>query len=209
MNNLITISYTIFFIIVGGISLFVGALTLVANGIGYMKMAKKVDIKNGWLGFIPVASLYLLGKFAEKDNEVYKPEGKKVKWSKLLLIFSIAYLIVDVLIGIIVGVASVIIVLTDGSPAIVIIAVVILMCIMLPLAIVLSVLEYIAIYKTLHLMAPKHALWILLITILATPLAYTVAILIFGFSDKFPADMPNKSETGSIESSINEQTEQF
>ncbi len=44
------------------VTLLVGVVCLVFRGMGLMRMAKRKGIPNGWLGFIPIANLYTLGK---------------------------------------------------------------------------------------------------------------------------------------------------
>lgn len=188
-------------IIVYLIIIFLTLITYILNGIGYTKLAKKVGIENGWLSFVPIANFYLLGKFAEKDNEVYHPDDKPKKWSKILLISSAASLIITllfcvftiisaVLSGIMVAGSTDVMVAEESSstgvPIIISLIVIVVSILLIVASITCTVLQYIAMYKTLHLMAPAHAVWILIVSILVTSLAYNIALLVFAFSKKFP-----------------------
>lgn len=57
----------------------------VMNAIALMKMAKKVGVPNGWMGFIPVAETYLLGRIAD----VSAPKKNNAK--RLLIAISVFF----------------------------------------------------------------------------------------------------------------------
>ena len=74
-----------------GITFLVQIALFVLNGLGIYKMSQKLNISAGWLGFIPVVSVFATGRVAEKYQ---KRDGKSsAKLSIWLLITYIAALI--------------------------------------------------------------------------------------------------------------------
>lgn len=91
----------------GIISIYIGLLILgslfgialfVLNGIGIMKMSNSLNISNGWLGFIPFASVFAFGRIGER---YIKRDGtKSAKFSIILLVFYILMSVMAVLLTI-------------------------------------------------------------------------------------------------------------
>jgi len=77
MAIIIVISFVIAFAIVG--------VFFILQAVGMMGIAKNRGMKNPWLGFIPIASSYLLGGIADNINESY---GKKTSFRIVLPILS-------------------------------------------------------------------------------------------------------------------------
>ena len=48
-----------------GIALLVGIAYYIMNGIALLRMAKRTGVKHGWLGFIPFAESWLLGRISD------------------------------------------------------------------------------------------------------------------------------------------------
>lgn len=71
------------------------SLTLyILNGIGIMKMSKSLNISNGWLAFIPFASIFAFGRVGER---YIKRDGtKSAKFSILLLLFYVLMFVIAV-----------------------------------------------------------------------------------------------------------------
>ncbi len=69
-------------------ALLIGVLYLVFQGLGLMRMAKRKGIPNGWMGFIPIASFYILGKVSA-TSERKRPEIALLVLSILSALFSI------------------------------------------------------------------------------------------------------------------------
>lgn len=79
-----------FMAIYGLFSLFVSIISLiffVVRGFALFEMTKKLGIKNGWLSFVPMLSVFPLGKISEKY--VKKDGSKSAKFGTLLLVFNI------------------------------------------------------------------------------------------------------------------------
>lgn len=75
-----------------GIGSIIGIALYVLNGLGIMKMSNSLNISNGWLGFIPFASIFALGRIGER---YIKRDGtKSAKFSIWLLVF---YILMSVL----------------------------------------------------------------------------------------------------------------
>ncbi len=68
----------------------------VLQGIALLSMSNKCGIKNGWLSFIPVANVFILGKIAEKYE---RKDGKKSSKYGILLpvLAGLKYIVVAVL----------------------------------------------------------------------------------------------------------------
>ena len=81
-----------------GLGSIVGIALYVLNGIGIMKMSNSLDISNGWLGFIPFATVFAFGRIGER---YIKRDGtKSAKFSIILLVFYILMSVMAVLLTI-------------------------------------------------------------------------------------------------------------
>ena len=54
-------------------------LSYVISGVSLLKISKKLGVEKGWLGFVPMANYWLLGRLAEEDGKRYHPEKKQTK----------------------------------------------------------------------------------------------------------------------------------
>lgn len=169
-------------------------------GFSLMKIAEKLNIENSWLGFIPFARYYLIGKIAEKSDEVCNTE-KKHKWSKILLWCEI-----------ISGILTCLISISSFFAFIPYIGWLICLIVALPcglVKIVLSVPTYFAYYKIFKFMAGKdNAVWMLILSIFFD-IAVAVLFAVFAFSDQYPkVTDPNAPIEGTAEEIHNEKTEE-
>ncbi len=73
-----------FAIILLAIFLILSVLIIVFQGIGIMKMHKNLNIKGGWMAFVPILNIYAFGKVAEQH--VGKNGKKAPKFSLILLL---------------------------------------------------------------------------------------------------------------------------
>lgn len=72
------------FVVIFYVIMFAFAIAMyVMEGIAFLRMAKKTGVPNGWMGFVPVANVYLLGRIADAGT------GNR-KHAKRLLISYIA-----------------------------------------------------------------------------------------------------------------------
>ena len=53
------------YLVAFGIALLVGLAYYIMNGIALLRMAKRTGVKHGWLGFIPLADSWLLGRISD------------------------------------------------------------------------------------------------------------------------------------------------
>ena len=98
-----------------GITLLAQIALFVLNGLGIYKMSQKLNISAGWLGFIPIISVFATGRVAEKYQ---KRDGKpSAKFSIWLLITYILSLICAVIL-VVLTVAFVISVITVAIDAV-------------------------------------------------------------------------------------------
>ena len=83
-----------------GIAFVAGVAQYIMNALAYLFLAKKVGVKNGWLGFIPIADLYLLGKIADVSSPK-KNNAKRLLISQLVMVLlAIVLLISTAIIGV-------------------------------------------------------------------------------------------------------------
>ncbi len=66
-----------------------GVLVYLARAFGLMTVSGKLGVKNGWLGFIPFADCWLLGRLAQESDAQLKPDEKRRPWGKIYLWLSI------------------------------------------------------------------------------------------------------------------------
>lgn len=53
------------YLVAFGIALLVGLAYYIMNGIALLRMAKRAGVKHGWLGFVPIADNWLLGRLSD------------------------------------------------------------------------------------------------------------------------------------------------
>ncbi len=83
------------FAVVMAVLLLFGVVFLVFQGLGLMRIAKRKGIPNGWMGFVPILSLYTLGKVSSTPELRKRPEIPLLilgVLSALFSVISLAYL---------------------------------------------------------------------------------------------------------------------
>ena len=111
----------------------------VMEGIALLRMAKKTGVPNGWMGFVPVANVYLLGRIADAGT------GKR-KHAKRLLISYIAIYGSMIPFFIAYGVAMYLIILDTEAAFIPLLLMLLFALVMMAAAVCASVFVYIAFY---------------------------------------------------------------
>ena len=159
----------------------------ILQGLGYMRICKKVGVDKGWMAFVPVANLYLMGQIAEKSDRVAYPEKEPRKWSRLLLGLSIGTLAASAVMSAFMVVIAVIVALPGNENVgwMMLVGMIAFYVVVVALGIALSVVEYMAIYRIYRIMAGKSAVWMLLLSIFVS-VAGTVLIVMLGFSSRYP-----------------------
>lgn len=71
-----------FAVILLAIYLILNLLIIIFQGIGIMKMHKNLNIKGGWMAFVPILNIYAFGKVAE---QYVRKNGKKSPRFSLIL----------------------------------------------------------------------------------------------------------------------------
>ncbi|MBQ8399438.1 MAG: hypothetical protein IJX08_05645 [Clostridia bacterium] len=182
------------FMIIAVVYVVLGAYVMiyyVVQGVTCIKISQKLGVSKGWMGFIPFACYYLVGKLAEEDNKRYSPEKKGKKWRVLYPAALGAYYVLTVVAGIFYYAALILAAaITDAQRARVLLIVLMAMALLAFLAglVLLMVMGLIVIYKLYHAMAGKNAWWMLLLTALV-PLAQQVILLVLAFSKKYPQEL--------------------
>lgn len=185
----------IVFLLVFYLVLFAASIALyVLNGIGLMKMAKSCGLARGWMAFVPIANVYLMGQLAEQNPTAGK---KSLPWRHIVLVGYILTLVLNLVMLVwmvveMVGIQAETGDFTDfdvmglyGS----------LIGIMLPLSIVstaVSVVLYIIYWKIFALFAPDLAVVFLVLTILFN----IQPILFFILRNRTPVNRPGPSNEG-------------
>ena len=194
MTAAMPLIYVLYFAIITPI----GVATYIVQALALMRIARKLDVPNGWMAFIPFANIYLIGKLAEVSDERAYPEGTGQKWSKLLLGWTIATiaaaLVLSVLLTVVVVGLAVSMKSEESMIAATVISCIVYTLILMIPAIILSVYELMAYYRIYRVMAgQKNAVWMILLTIFVG-IAGTVIIAVLGFGKNFP----RKEDAGQI-----------
>ncbi len=78
---------SIFYTLIAGISSLIGIALFIIQGFALYNMSKGLGLKNAWLGFVPVVSVYSLGRIA--STYIKKDGLKSAKFGPILLVFNI------------------------------------------------------------------------------------------------------------------------
>ncbi len=79
--------FSIIYATILGISAFLGIVLFIISGIAYYKMSQSLGFKYAWIGFIPVVSVYALGRIA--GTYIKKDGSKSAKFGPILLVLNI------------------------------------------------------------------------------------------------------------------------
>ena len=129
-------------------------------------IAKRRNISNPILAWIPVANMWLLGCIADNYDEAVK--GVKKKTRVVLMVLFAAFLVTAVIYGVTMGIfTSVMAVNNADSTAVVISAIAMVVGIVLyfGVAIAMSVFQYIAYYKLFKSCRPDNAVLFIVFSI--------------------------------------------
>lgn len=209
MQNFFFIFYILIEVFFSSLSVAIAVGAAVVQGLGFMKIAKKVGVKNGWMAFIPFASSLLFGRLAEESDRRAYPDKEPRKWGKTLLAANIAFTAgVFVLAeAFALYISLYIIRASSNDPGVfenfnfwlpVIIAYALFFVLMFTIAAIYSVVYYLVIYRVYRMMAGKNAVWMLLLSIFVNA-AVTVIAAILGFSKKFPLPGTDGARTPVLE----------
>ncbi|MDF2567609.1 MAG: hypothetical protein K0R90_1065, partial [Oscillospiraceae bacterium] len=186
----------------------------VFQSLGLMTLAKKRNIQNPWMAWIPFAGTYLLGKVAD---DVTERNGKRTSYRKILLGLQIALTAITLIFTVVIMVAAIMYagtsanisgdiwnnpeffldngqnyVVSGGSLAgtldtVMPIVVMLMMICVLPLSIIYCVFYYIALHKIYKDYVPGEAVMYLVISILFS----IQGIFMFMIRDKAPQSIVN------------------
>ena len=196
MQNFFFVFYIIIELLFSSLSIAIAVGAAVVQGLGFMKIAQKVGVKNGWMAFIPFASSLLFGRLAEESDRRAYPDREPRKWGRTLLAANVAFTagVFVLAIGFSLYITLYIVSGASRDPSIfenfsfwvpVIISYAALIALIFTITAIYSVVYYLVIYRVYRMMAGKHAVWMLLLSIFAGS-AVTVIAAILGFSKKFP-----------------------
>lgn len=65
------------------VGLLLGLAVYILYGVAFYRMADKLGIPNGWMGFVPIANVYLLGKIADAD-EIAPKHAKRLLIAEII-----------------------------------------------------------------------------------------------------------------------------
>ena len=166
-------------------SLVFGLAQYIMNAVAYMRMAKKVGVKNGWLAFIPIADLFILGKIADTT-------AKKKNNAKRLLVSQIIVFVLVIVLAVCTAIVGISAAMAIGTSEITALTVS-----MIPFALVLigfsvaavfvAVYVYIAQYYVCEIFGGKNRIYwflgIILGGMLISSIIPPVLLLILSFCD--------------------------
>lgn len=156
-------------------TMIVSLVIYVFRSLGLYGMSKNAGISNPWLAWIPIGNLWCIGSLAEKSNLYYGKE--KGAWSKLLPAFAIAtflFLPLILLIAVIAG-------LYESLAAVLLILFIYLL--MMGVALALTVMTYVALYKVYRLFDPDNATLYMILTVFVN---ISQPIILFILRNRFP-----------------------
>lgn len=163
----------------------ISLILFVIRGFALFDMSKGLNIKNAWMGFVPVLSVFALGKIAE--NYEKKDGTKASKQGIVLLIFNILQYIA-VFVFIVLAVISAIKIYGFADTAIInetvmdlsmfmsLVPVIICYFVLLAISVVFTVLFYIALYRIYSVFDSKNAI---LYTVLSVFFSFLQPIFLF------------------------------
>lgn len=110
LNDFSSVGASMFFTVfsvIYGIVFFIALAFFIFNGFGIFKISKNAEIKAPWLAFVPILSVFAMGRIAEK---YVKRDGKgSAKMGALLLCFSIltAVLLVALIVFLVIAIIQI------------------------------------------------------------------------------------------------------
>lgn len=196
--NTSLIGFSIVYVILLSFILLFALSGYLLNGFAILGFCKKLGIKNGGLGFVPIANVYKMGQIADKSCAV---NGEKKHYARIILILQIVSLILFipymVLLMILmfngvslVGGYGVDYAFNDSFAIIIVLCTVLLTFIYSAISITLSVFVYISHYKTYKLFAPNSAVLYIVLSIVLpflTGLSFLCYLFLFIASRNEPS----------------------
>ena len=199
----VVVMLLVLLVLFGALMLY-AAVTYVVSGVTVWRISKKLGVKRGWLAFIPVANYYQLGRIAQEDGARRHPDKKPVKWGVIYLVVGILYVMGAAGLSVVREIVTLFVMVPENSfsdgeysafPQIeemlsgkMLVDMFFQSAIWI-LAIAMSILVYVILYKIYHVMAGDSATWMLALTIFV-PVAQSVLFLILAFSKKYPKPIP-------------------
>lgn len=156
----------IVYLVIIAVAFVIGIAAYVLQSLGMYAIAKRRNISNPVLAWIPVANMWLLGCIADHYDEAVK--GVKKKTRVVLMVLFAAFLVTAVIYGVTMGIfTSVMVANNADSTAVIISAIAMLVGILLYLgvAVAMSVFQYIAYYKLLKSCRPDNAVLFIVLSI--------------------------------------------
>lgn len=153
----------------------IGIVMYILQALGIFNMSKKLGINNAWLCFVPVVNTYAFGKVAEKYvKQDGKPSAKFGIWLLVLNILLVIalFVLLAVLVVFVIGIAGIEDVMLEDSAAVraeilsFIIPFIAVYFVTLALAIVLSVMQYVALWRIFAIFSYNNATLFLILSIL-------------------------------------------
>lgn len=127
------------FVAIYAVALLFGIAMYVMNAIALMRMAKKTGVSRGWLAFIPIGDIYILGRISDAGKE--KRTRTRMLMTTVIIIAVLYVLWIAVLIGAIVAAP-----MADTIPDAFILPLFAMLAVLMIAAICLTVFQCIAYY---------------------------------------------------------------
>jgi len=156
-------------------SLAISVAVYVIQSIGLYGMSKNAGVSKPWLAWIPIGNLWCMGSLAERSN-LYYGKGKGA-WSKLLPAFAAAVFLAlpPLFLGMVIAG------LYKSVFAVLLLLFVYL--ILMGVALALSVMTYVALYKIYRLFDPDRAVLYLILSIFVN---VSQPVILFLLRNRFP-----------------------
>ncbi len=163
------------------------AVAYIFQSLGMHKIASRRGINNPWLAWVPFGNLWIMGSIS--DQYQYVKKGKITNRRKILLGYCIAYFAIVMTYSLLVGIAAGMASVTGTVSPIVGVMTIFFYLLMIAVAIIMFVFEYIALYDLYVSAVPERATKYLLLSIFIN---ITMPIFIFKCRDKDGGMPPRK-----------------
>ncbi len=151
-------------------SLLLGIVSYVLTSLALYTLAKRREIRNPWLAWIPVANVWILGSLS--DQYQYLVKGKNKSKRKVLLVLSILIMVISLTVMVLCGVMVVGVILSGNGepdlssvmgPAMALLG----MCVpLMGISIALGIIQYMALYDVYRSTDPSNSVLFLVLSIL-------------------------------------------
>lgn len=180
------------FLVLGSVSATVGLTLYILNSIGLFKMSKSLGLSNAWISFVPILSVFSLGRIAQRY--IKRNGSTSAKFSVILLVLYILQLVLAVVFSVFLGLAIASII-TNASSSIVnetamtldmfsaVIPVIAMYFVLFGITLAYTIIYYVALWRVFSIFNDSNAT---LFTVLSIFFKFLPQIFLFAVRNKEP-----------------------